>query len=479
MQEAIERVVVVVFDGLRPDMIAGRMPRLEAFAGESVWFTEATSVFPSVTRVATTSVATGCWPRRHGIVNNAFHQPGILTGKALDTSDIDNLLMADQATGGRIIEVPSLGERLAAAGKRMGAVHCGSAGSAFLLNHRVRENGHWTLSAAGEPGTRTPEIMSKAAETVGPLPNTDIPKFEAVDYAARAARTIALAEDGPEVVVVWFPEPDTSFHYREIGTDPTRAVMAAADAAFAEVLETARAGARGARTAVLAISDHGQISTSGRFEIGSAMRADGLPASTEPGEGDRIALTVGASGECRGLGDDPALTADVARWLMGREEIGMVFARDDLARQIDGTLPLSAARLDHARAPDLFYVCRSSDGPDPFGLRGLGLATGGAPVGGGMHGGLHRCELNTVLMLSVPEGAAGIVDGRPCGLVDIAPTVLSLLGLPHDGMDGAPLTDEAGAAETTVTEAAANGFAQSVETRGWPGRTYLSSGGRH
>ena len=50
------KVVVVVFDGLRPDMVtAGLMPHLHAFGEESCWFREARSVFPSMTRVVVTN----------------------------------------------------------------------------------------------------------------------------------------------------------------------------------------------------------------------------------------------------------------------------------------------------------------------------------------------------------------------------------------------------------------------------------------
>lgn len=55
----VDRVVVVVFDGLRPDMIEKTMPKLYGFSGDALWFTQARAVFPSMTLVATTSFATG------------------------------------------------------------------------------------------------------------------------------------------------------------------------------------------------------------------------------------------------------------------------------------------------------------------------------------------------------------------------------------------------------------------------------------
>ena len=471
-----DRVVVVVFDGLRPDMIAGRMPNLEAFAAESLWYRQARSVFPSYTRAATTATATGCWPAQNGIIGNAFHQPDILQGEPIDTSNFAHLDLLSQSDPGGLIHVPSLGERLAADGKRMAAVHCGSAGSAYLINHKVRQNGHWTLSALGAEGTQTPEIMDRAA-ALGPLPSMDIPKFEVVDYAKRAFQV--LTEDQPDVTVIWFPEPDTSYHYREIGSEPTRAVMEAVDKAFAEIVDTIRNRPGGARTAILAMSDHGQISTTGLFEMDAAMTADGLPASYRPDEETRIALTRGAAGECRMLTDDTALPGSVAQWLMQRDEIGMVFARDDLVADIEGALLLSLVNLNHTRAPELMYVMRSSDAPDPYGLPGTGLMTGGVPVCGGMHGGLNRHELNTVLMINAPDGRQGDVH-HACGLIDVAPTVLGLLGAPADGMGGRYLDDrpEDLQHEITTHRAQWREFQQTVELAQRGDVRFILQGGR-
>ncbi len=48
------------------------MPNLDRFARRGAWFREARSVFPSVTRVATTSIATGAPPSVGEVVGNAL-----------------------------------------------------------------------------------------------------------------------------------------------------------------------------------------------------------------------------------------------------------------------------------------------------------------------------------------------------------------------------------------------------------------------
>ncbi|WP_295537286.1 alkaline phosphatase family protein [uncultured Thioclava sp.] len=474
---AVDKVVIVVFDGLRPDMIVGRMPFLESFAKRATWFREARSVFPSVTRVATTSFATGSWPGAHGILNNAFHQSQVRTDRAIDTGNPDDLRLAEERLGG-LVTATSLGQTLASAGRRMGAVHCGTGGAAWLVNHCVAANGHWTFSVHGEEATQTPKAVRQATDLLGPLPGKEIPKFEVLRYAQRVMEQIALGPDQPDVSLVWLPEPDTSFHYREIGSDPTREVMAAADAVFAGIVAEVERGPHAERTAIIAMSDHGQITITGAVDLPALLSDAGLRAASAPAPGVDLLYTGGNSGELRLIDPDPRLAARAAGALMERDEIGMVFVRDDLVSGIPGALPLSLVHHTHARSPELFYVMRSDERPDHRGIPGRTVCSGGPPVGGGMHGGLNRYEMNTVLMISAPGMERGLVTSSPCGLIDIAPTVLDLLGEEQSTMQGRSLRCDLAPGTTEEHSAAHGGFAQVLERRSIAGRSYLQQGGR-
>ncbi len=69
----MRRVVFVLADGLRPDAITpSRMPSLDALSGEYTVALRATTVRPSITVAALTSLATGLSPRSHG-----FTEPGL------------------------------------------------------------------------------------------------------------------------------------------------------------------------------------------------------------------------------------------------------------------------------------------------------------------------------------------------------------------------------------------------------------------
>lgn len=472
----VDRVVIVVFDGLRPDMIAGRMPNLHDFAQQNLWFREARSVFPSMTRVATTSFATGQWPGVHGIVNNAFHMPHVVQGGALDTSNFDHLSRLKSAEG-QVVTCSSLGHALAARGLRMGAVHCGSAGSSYLVNHDVAAHGHWTFSIHGEASTQTPQAVRRAVAAHGALPGQDVPKFDTLDYAKRTFLDMALGADGPDVALMWLPEPDTTWHRHGLGSDPSLAVMAAADRVFADVLE-AVSGMEG-RTALIAMSDHGQITMTSQTDITAQMQADGLPASHIPDGAHRLALTRGNMGELRSLDGDMTLISDACDWLMSRDDIGMVLAADTLVDTLPGTLPMSLVQHGHRRGPELFFLMRASDAADQWGLPGQGGLIAGVDLGGGMHGGLNRYELNTTLIVGVPDGRKG-VETAPVGLVDIAPTVAGLLGLemPSAGACLPIFEEETREIHHDIVEDGRGAFRQSVQRHIVDGRVYLDRGGR-
>lgn len=465
MQKA-SKVVIAVFDGLRPDMVVpALMPRLAAFAGQSLWFREARSVFPSMTRVATSSIATGAPPAVHGVVGNAFYFPEVTRDFVFDTSKAEDIRLAEAALGAPLLTAPTFADSLAAHGRTFAVAHAGSAGSAYAINPRAAGNGHWTFSIMGEAFTRTPGAVAEVVGALGPLPARDLPRFAETEYLARVFADHVLGERNPDVALVWFNEPDTSFHYKFIGSETTRQIMRAADAAFGRILDAVRARPDADDIAIIVASDHGQISSRGVTSMKSLLTEAGHPAakaSERRLNGAKVAITGGNMGEIRVLDGDLERRDAIARWLMTRDEIGMVFTAgaDPVHGSVEGSFSTRLVGLDHPRGPDLVYVLRSDTGADAHGLPGLGLITDGdVPMGGGMHGGLNRHELNTVLILggAASAGRAEKLDA-PCGIIDIGPTLLDLLGiapaptmagtslLPRDvqNMPGKAVTHEAG-----------------------------------
>ena len=114
-----ERFLLVVFDGLRPDLVRpDTTPNLLRLAAMGTRFARARSVFPSETRVCSATVATGCMPRRHGLVANRLAHPLDAArpgpaGRTVDTAQMPALLELEQELGAPLLDRPTLGALLA------------------------------------------------------------------------------------------------------------------------------------------------------------------------------------------------------------------------------------------------------------------------------------------------------------------------------------------------------------------------------
>ncbi|MBS7700933.1 MULTISPECIES: alkaline phosphatase family protein [unclassified Chelatococcus] len=481
----VRRVIVTVFDGLRPDLVSPELtPNILRVAAQGTWFREARSVFPSVTRVATTSIATGAPPTVHGIVGNAFYHREALPDDIFLTGDIDHIRRAERYHGGRMVDVDTLGDVLARAGRRLAVVHTGSAGAAHFINPRAKTNGHWTFSMHGPESTQTPEAVAEATAHIGPLPKRELPRLGEMRYAGRLMVDYVLPKLQPDVAIVWFNEPDTTFHYKGLGSQEAKTGLAEADRALGEILDWIESQHDGESVAVIVASDHGQISTGAVQPLFADATAAGFKVNTGHDISDvMLTVTGGISGEIRLRGDDQALVGRMARWLMEQPLVGHVFsrARNEVEGEIAGTLSLDLMGNGHLRQPDLMFILRSDLSEDQFGLPGLGAMTpGDVPLGGGMHGGINPHELNTVLIVGAETAEGrGSRTSMPAGIIDITPTVLGLLGMaPSQTMRGRNLTHPfPGEPQVKRYSAGDGSFAQHVDMVEHAGRRFILGGG--
>lgn len=437
------RFLVLVFDGLRADHVTPElMPNLTRLAGEGVHFPESRSVFPSETRVNQASLITGCHPARHGLVANKFHAPELRPGEMFNTANFEQLDAASKV--GRLLDKPSLAERLRAAGGSLAVAGCGTPGGNRLLNLDALDHGEINVSLHGPARSATPDALAAMVERIGPVPRPTLPNTAQLSWLADAYMEFLVPEVDPTVAIVWFSEPDSSYHYRGVGSRAARAAIAACDRELGRLL----AWAEGRDINVVVLSDHGHLSTHGG--------PVGLPARlADAGLGEGVDTVAGLCGSLYLNGADPD---PVCRWLSQQTWCGPVFTRAEL----DRTFPLAAANLDHPRAGDVVFVLSQSMALAHGGPAGVGRHDNAdIPAGCGMHGGLTRAELNNVLVLSGPAFGDARRDESPAGIIDVAPTLLARLGIAADGMDGRDLL----AATATPTSHRHTGGAHVLSTR--------------
>jgi arylsulfatase A-like enzyme len=418
----MHRAVIVTVDGLRKDMISPELtPHLARFADQSERLANYRTVFPSCTRVVSASLATGCFPARHGLQGNsvALLEDGELV---LRDAGHPDFLQHKRRVTGRSLAMPTLAERVKDHG---GAIIFSNVSPGAAYAHDPDGHGHVYHRAGSFGPGRTPIIGSG---------HLDI----ALDVAGERHMTERFVDEvlqqrRPPVAVLWMGEPDHIQHEAPLGSPEHRAVLAQADAHVGLVVEAvARLRAAGDDVLLLIGSDHGHQTVDGIVDVDAELVAAGLKDSTS--SGDVIAVSNGTSVLVYVRPDCAARVPDIAAFLQGCDWAGRVLGANELASV--GQAP--EACLAFA------VSMRESDDANAFGIRGTSLAARpafGKPdrLGCGQHGGLARYEQSPFMMASGKGFAAGGVREDAACVVDVAPTVLSHLGLPCAGVDGKPL----------------------------------------
>lgn len=479
------KVLVVVFDGLRLDHVTPNLaPNLAGFAAAGVTLPNTASAFPSETRVQVTTVMTGHPPAGHGVMANAFYDRRLNFDSAMDTSDTRRMTEAEKIYG-RLIGAHHLGELLWGAGKRFAAVTTGKIGNARLLAGRAAELDQPVLSIWGTGASSPAAGFRAVAARFGAPPEQVFPNTAVADWAVRALLDHTLPCHQPDVAVLWLNEPDLSYHYRGTSSAEADGAIAGVDAGFGRILDWWRAEGRQAGWNIVAMSDHGHVTVEGQVDVASELRKAGLAVGPALGPDVDYALKPGYSAHVAVRDRDPVRIDRLVRTLQDAEWSGPILARAADPAAL-GTLPLAVANVDHVRAGDVLFTLRARDDDSAGGLPGVALADNpDIPVGGGMHGGLARAELNHCLFLGGDLFRSRAKVETPTAHVDLAPTILRALGLPpHPLMPGRSLEeafaigDAAPAVEELVHEAGRGGYAQQLVTARIAGskRPYLRWG---
>jgi len=480
-------VLVFVVDGLRPDSITVEdTPTLFRLRAEGVDLANSHAVFPTVTRVNAAAIATGTQPGTNGLVGNQMFVPAVDARRAFDTGNYRNFLTLDQATGGRVLQAPTLAERLHARGLMLAGVSSGSTGSAFLLNPKSISGIGALVNGYLDPG-KTVAYPAGISEAVlarfGPAP-VKAPggaRFDAaVTWTQRVLREYVLPELAPAVVINWLTEPDHSQHHAGVGSPAAREALRNDDREIARVLE----GLDPASTSVLVVSDHGFTTNTAGVDVAGALVEAKLKAA--PDSSDVILASSGQAVALHVEGHDPDRIARLARFIRSQDWGGVIFS----AERVEGAFPLELINVaNRERSPDLLFTFPWTSRRNAFGVPGTDLANvsaGGAPYVSD-HGSMSPWNVRNTFLAGGAGVKKRVTVGVPVGNVDVTPTVLALLGIDGEaGRDGRVVTEaleggpdpERVAVETRIHTAAAGAYRAALQVSTVDGRRYVDKSWR-
>jgi len=415
----MKRVVVVICDGMRADLIRPDWtPNLCRLAEQSRVFSNHHSVFPSTTRTTAASIATGCLPARHGLEGNcmALDEGDGLVAISVGPAGFRERLK--KATG-QTLRVPTVSERLAAHGG--GVVYSNvSPGAAYFHD----PDGHgYVYHRSGSFGPGLSLITGEMHLAVS---------HDAAGDTVMTTRFCdeVLTRGGPAYAVLWQCEPDHTQHDKQLGSPEHIEVIRAADANAGRVAEkVALLNAAGEDILLIVASDHGHETVERTVPLVDLLIGAGLKDSTDSHE--IVVASNGLSANIYGSEEGRARVPEVVEFLKTIDGIGNVYSGAELTEV--GHLSGSALVIAVTAA--------TSNDVNDFGVPGLSVAIGDGllsdtHIGCGQHGGLGAYEQNPFLMISGGGFVAGTNSSESTSAIDLAPTALNHLGVAAGGMDG-------------------------------------------
>jgi glycerophosphoryl diester phosphodiesterase/predicted AlkP superfamily pyrophosphatase or phosphodiesterase len=420
------KTLIVFFDGLRPDYITQeQMPKLYAFAQNASQGKHHHSVFPTVTRVNSSSYATGSYPGTHGLLGNTVYFPKVSPNKAIGTTYKD-LIKVQESESGALLTAVSLGEVLDAAGEQMMVFSSGTTGQAFLQNHKIGKGAiinHELIL----PESFKEQVMS----AIGPLPKGTGDVYVKHKWIADAALHYGLKSEGPLVSAVWFSDPDGAAHRYGIGSEQAVAAIKYVDAQFGRLLDSLAARGLREQYNILISTDHGFVTHTGKQNLSDLLISEGLKKDNES---DDVVISEGA---VYVRNHDELMIKKIVSVLHKADWIGAVFTKPkkkgDMTGWVDGTLSFDAIHYNHpTRSGDILVAPNWNDQKNDKGFAGTDFSGG---VAG--HGGSSPYEINIKMFADGPDFKKTATSELPSSNIDIAPTILALYGLPiPTQMDG-------------------------------------------
>jgi len=496
-------IVIFVADGLRYGSVEpNNLPNMYKLKTEGVDFTNSHSLFPTITTVNASAIATGHYIGDTGDFGNTLHTGvPMQSAKGSTIAGLENnavLAEMNQKFGGNYLNEETLIARARAQGFSTAVI--GKLGPARIQDSTANPDGSETLilddDTGHEGGLGLPAWFSAGMKRafVGPeAPKSSVPNIDQEVYLMKATTRIVLphfaAAGKPFALLFWSRDPDMSQHNTKDSIGETapgingpsgKAGTRDADAMLGELLAALKEQGLDKNTDIFVTADHGFLTVShdsktspsakdGQIapgflasDLGSAL---GLPKINNNALGadaqkPEVIVTGNGGADLVYLPEKNAkkLASGIVKFLTTQDYVAAIFVNDKLGK-FPGALSMSELNLiGSARTlvPSLYVSFRSFAGACENKLQcAVGIHDTALATGQGSHGSLSRAETRNFMAAIGPDFKAGYADPAPISNADIAPTMAQLAGitLPAKGKLKGRVISEAlvGGGEVTVS----------------------------
>ncbi len=472
-QAQAKRAVIVVIDACRADYLQlGSMPAIEQLAREGVSYRRAwTGHLINNTPPGHLTIASGCLPKTTGVIGFGWRDPE--TGRRVQPTAWEPIVSGEYAELIARSGAPTIAGLLKkaepdAVAAAVGSVKFYAVASlgadtadyiAFTPHQPKAPKGGGprpqmpmlTLENMGVPGHLPPQTVLEAVQRLYATPRRD------PDQVAMEMTLALVREAQPTLLMVNLPQTDGAGHQSGGITAPEvmRGAVQNADAQIGRLVALYKSLGLYDETVWVVTSDHGMIPDAHaipRSVINVAMLQAGLKPQGKGGD-QHLWLP------------DPSRAREVALAIAAQRvpDVHAAFykVRQGNRYRFELAEPIGPKASPQAVAAYQFladtYAC--PNGPDVSVFSAENTMWGSKPKAPGSRGRHNTATWGTQhvpLIIAGPGVRTGVTSDYPARLCDIAPTVLSALGIAPRDMDGVVLADAVADPRAWDSQAQAN-----------------------
>ncbi|HZU14788.1 MAG TPA: alkaline phosphatase family protein [Chloroflexota bacterium] len=438
--------VLMVLDGARPDYFSvSGIPHIRALMHRGTVFSNAfDGILESETPVGHATIGTGSLPRHNGII--AFGWPdlndrwiSVFNTQAIQSHVLENLMSHTPTLAGQLHRhdrsavVAAVGSYKYYANDALGGPD-----SNITMYYSSQSNG--TYAPVAVQGHEPPPALLHDKDLI--LKSSRNLALGVNDHYAMKLATDTFVRTRARVIMLNVPEFDWPLgHVDGANRDPrvVRTLMQGYDHDLGTLEDAYRKAGVLSRTIFVITADHG-----------FAAFDHQLPTSVFTDAVEKAGLTVTHADYHSGVYlwvNDPTRANLAAASLSALQNPGIqaVYFKEEIPggyNYVRATGPglFDVPKMEQANQM-LLQSFADANSPDiVVALReGYVGTAGGQQSWKGDHGGLDWESQHIPLIMAGPGIRRGVVTGYPARLIDLAPTLLTLLGASYTGMDGTPL----------------------------------------
>jgi arylsulfatase A-like enzyme len=444
---SFQHVVVIVIDGARPDYLdLTPMPNLRRLMRDGTVYTRAwIGQMIANTPPVHATLATGTFPRTNGVIGFGWKDPS--TGRMTWPTSMEAVMRGEQQRVLAAAGVPTIAGILRA--RRPGLVAASVSSSKYFAADAMGLEANYvifrtrpsrgTVGPSAVPGREPPPGVLDAPSLRDPRNPSDAWATDAALALFRAVR--------PQVLLLNLPATDEQGHATGgiVAPEIMSRIVQIADVQIGRLLRAYEDAGILAQTLWVVTSDHGMVPGERLVDVAQLRKAAAdAGARLMGGGGSSAEFWVDDTGKIEAAARAIAgvgLPGVSAVYRKVREGAGFAYHPVEVGPPVPGDLD-AAYRY-------LFSTFAGAHGPEiavPY--RENTINRGDQPTDPtlpfryrGSHGGVSWLIQHIPLVISGPGVRRGLVTDYPARVVDIAPTILALLGAAPTGMDGIVLGD--------------------------------------